>query len=34
MEPKPGGGYKERTRLRKWTNLRELSAQFRKFADV
>lgn len=34
MEPSPGGGYKERIRLRKWTNLRELSAQFRKFADV
>ena len=34
MEAKPGGGYKERTRLRKWTNLRELSAAFRRFADV
>ncbi len=33
-EPAPGGGYKERTRLRKWSNLRELSAQFRRFSDV
>lgn len=34
MEKAAGTGYKERTRLRSWTNLRELSAQFRKFADV
>ena len=34
MEKAAGTGYKERTRLRKWTNLRELSALFRRFADV
>lgn len=34
MEPKPGGGYKERVRLRDWVNLKELSALFRQFTDV
>jgi N12 class adenine-specific DNA methylase len=33
-EPKPGGGYKERTRLRYWVNLRELTGLFWRFADV
>jgi N12 class adenine-specific DNA methylase/GH24 family phage-related lysozyme (muramidase)/2'-5' RNA ligase len=33
-EPAPGGGYKERLRLRSWANLRELSKLFRRFADV
>lgn len=34
MEPRPEGGYKERTRLSQWTNLKELSRMFRRFADV
>src|SRR5690606_5914300 len=34
MEPTPDGSYKERTRLRDWSNLRELSKLFRRFTDV
>lgn len=34
MEAAPGGGYKERNRLRNWSNLRDLSKLFRRFADV
>lgn len=34
LEPTAEGGYKERTRLRDWSNLRELSKLFRRFADV
>lgn len=33
-EPSPDGGYKERVRLRDWTNMRELYGLFRRFADV
>ena len=33
-EPRPEGGYKERTRLSKWANLQELSRLFKRFADV
>lgn len=33
-EPAPEGGYKERIRLRDWSNLKQLSALFRRFTDV
>lgn len=34
MEPVPGGGYKEVTRLREWNNMKELSLLASKFADT
>lgn len=34
MEKAAGTGYKERIRLREWSNLRELSKLFRRFTDV